>query len=101
AAAGTPYASTFPSANLAAHKLSTNEWTYFTSSSTGFYVNGFVTDTLTFVIDPQQMYVPVPFSSGDTKTDISRVVIDTTFLTYAAQIRINFHADFLADGYGS
>src|SRR5689334_15551108 len=27
--AGTPYASTFPGANLAAHKLSTDEWTYF------------------------------------------------------------------------
>jgi hypothetical protein len=100
-AAGTPHASTFPGANLAAHKVSTNEWTYFTSSSTGFYINGYVNDTITIVIDPPQMYVPVPFSYGDMHTNISRVVIDTTLLGFPAQIIINFHADFHADGFGS
>ena len=100
-ASGTPYASIYPTANLAAHKLSTGEWTYFTSASSGFYVNGFVTDTAAYVLDPPQMYVPVPFSYGDSHTDISRIVIDTTFLTFNAQAILNFHADFQADGYGS
>ena len=100
-AAGTPYASTFPGANLASHKVSTDEWSYFISSSTGFYVNGFATPASAFVLNPPQMYIPVPFSYGDMHTDISRIVIDTTFSTYAAQIIINFHADFHADGYGS
>src|SRR5438046_740317 len=36
-AAGTPYANIFPASNLSAYKQSTHEWTYFISSSTGFY----------------------------------------------------------------
>jgi hypothetical protein len=101
AAAGTPYAASFPSANLAALDMSTGDWTYFTNSSTGFYVNGFVTGTVPFVISPPQMYVPVPFSYGNTVTNISRVVIDTVFTTYPAKVILNFHADFEADGSGS
>ena len=100
-AAGTPYASTFPNATLASHKAGTGDWTYFNSSATGFYINGFTSPTLTAVINPQQMYVPVPFSYGDQHTDISRVVIDTVYLTFNAQVILNFHADFHADGYGS
>jgi hypothetical protein len=100
-AAGTPYAGTFAGANLAAYKQSTDEWSYFTSSSTGFYVNGFVSASAPFVINPPQMYVPVPFSYGDMQTNISRVVIDTVFQGFAAEIRINFHADFEGDGSGS
>lgn len=100
-AAGTPYASTFPNAILASHKAGTGDWSYFNSSPTGFYINGFASPTLTAVINPQQMYVPVPFSFGDQHTDISRVVIDTVYLTFNAQVILNFHADFHADGYGS
>lgn len=100
-AAGTPYASTFPDANLAAHKQGTDAWSYFTNESTGFYVNGYVTGGTEIVIDPRQMYVPVPFTYGNAKTDISRVEIDTTFLTYAAKIILNYQADFLGDGNGT
>lgn len=100
-AAGTPYAATFQGANLASHKAGTNDWTYFNNSSTGFYINGFISPALTAVFTPQQMYVPVPFSYGDQHTDISRVVIDTVYLTFNAQVILNFQADFHADGYGS
>jgi hypothetical protein len=100
-AAGTAYAGSFPSANLAAHDLTTNEWTYFTSAATGFYVNGFVTDTATYVINPRQMYVPVPFSYGDQHTDISSVSTPTIIQSLAAIVILNFHADFQADGYGT
>jgi hypothetical protein len=100
-AAGTPFAGSFPSANLAALDQSTGDWTYFTNSSTGFYVNGFVTGSVPFVISPAQLYVPVPFSYGNTQTNISRVQLDTTFGIYPARIIINFHADFTADGSGS
>ena len=100
-AAGTPYAGNFPSANLAAFDQSTGDWSYFTNSSTGFYVNGFVTGGAPFVLSPPQMYVPVPFSYGDAQTNISRVEIDTTLGGFPAKIIINFHADFNADGSGS
>ncbi len=100
-AAGTPYASLFPNANLAAHKISTDEWSYFNNSSSGFYVNGYVSPVLAVVIQPQQMYAPVPFSYGDMNTNISRVVIDTVYLGYNARVHLNFHADFHADGYGA
>jgi hypothetical protein len=100
-AAGTPYASTFPTANLAAQDQTTGDWTYFTSNSTGFYVNGFVSAMTPFIISPPQMYVPVPFSYGNTVTNISRVEIDTVFGGFAAKIILNFHADFEGDGSGS
>jgi len=100
-AAGTPYAGNFPSANLAAFDQSTGDWSYFTNSSTGFYVNGFVTGGAPFVLSPPQMYIPVPFSYGDAQTNISRVEIDTVLGGFPAKIIINFHADFNADGSGS
>jgi hypothetical protein len=101
AATGTPYAGTFPGANLAAQDLSTGDWSYFTNTSTGFYINGFVAGGTAFVISPPQMYAPVPFSYGNTQTNISRVVIDTVVSSLTARIIINFHADFEADGSGS
>ena len=100
-AAGTPYANAFPDANLAAHKVSTNEWSYFSATSTGLYVEGYVNDSITLDFNPRQMYVPVPFSYGNTHTDISRIVIDTVFLTYDARVIINFQGDFHAEGSGS
>jgi hypothetical protein len=100
-ASGTPYAGIFPTSNLASHDLSTGDWSYFTNSSNGFYVNGFVTNAVPFVISPPQLYVPVPFSYGNTQTNISRVEIDTIIQGFAAKIIINFHADFEADGSGS
>jgi hypothetical protein len=100
-AAGTPYAGNFPSANLASHDNQTNDWSYFTNSSTGFYVNGFVTGAAPFIISPPQMYIPVPFSYADMQTNISRVEIDTLVQGFNAKIIINFHADFEADGSGS
>src|SRR6187455_740038 len=83
-AAGTPYAATFPTANLAAQDQSTGDWSYFTSNSTGLYVNGFVSGGVSFVLSPPQMYVPVPFSYGNTQINISRVVIDTVLGGFAA-----------------
>ena len=100
-ATGTPYAASFPSANLAAQDQTTGDWTYFTTSSTGFYVNGFVTGGSTFVISPPQLYVPVPFSYGNSQTNISRVEIDTVVSSFNARIIINFNAFFEADGTGS
>jgi len=100
-AAGTPYAGSFPTANLASHDLSTGDWSYFTNSSTGFYVNGIVSAGTTLSFSPAQLYVPVPFSYGNTQTNISRVEIDTIVQGFAAKIIIIFHADFNADGSGS
>jgi len=100
-AAGTPYAGNFPTANLAAHNSATDEWSYFTNSSTGFYINGFVSNTAPFIISPPQMYIPVPFSYGDMHTNISRVEIDTFIAPFATKIILNFQSDFHADGSGS
>jgi hypothetical protein len=100
-AAGTPYTGLFPTANLASHDLSTGDWSYFTSNSTGLYVNGIVSNGTTLVISPPQLYVPVPFSYGNAQTNISRVEIDTVIQGFAAKIIINFHADFNGDGSGS
>jgi len=100
-AAGTPYAASFPTANLAAQDQTTGDWSYFTTSATGFYVNGFVTGSSAFVISPPQMYVPVPFSYGNTQSNISRMEIDTVISSFNAKIIINFNANFEADGSGS
>jgi hypothetical protein len=100
-AAGTVYASTFTTANLASHEAGTNNWSYFTSSATGFYINGFGTDTGIFIVQPKQLYVPVPFTYGNTRNDVSRVQVDTVVSGLTARIILNFNCTFDADGYGS
>lgn len=100
-AAGTPYAGSFPSANICTHRANTSNWAYFTNSSSGLYVNGFVTDTGLYALSPPQMYVPVPFSYGDSHTDISRFQIDTVYSGFNARAIFHFHNTFEGDGTGS
>ena len=41
-------------------------YSYFTSSATGLYINGFVKRSSVLVFDPSQLFIPVPFSFGST-----------------------------------
>ncbi len=99
---GTPYASYFPSANLATYDPNSGFYGYFISNSTGFYVNGGFTNLASFplVYNPPQMFIPVPFTNGNTYSGHSRLQIDTniTFPTRIVQYTI---INIIADGYGS
>lgn len=100
-AAGTPHVASFPTATLAAKQSGSTTWVYYTSAATGFYINGLGTDTGDYAINPPQMYVPVPFSYGDSHTDISRLVVFSTYMGAPAEVIFNFNGVFHADGYGT
>ncbi|MCX6291973.1 MAG: T9SS type A sorting domain-containing protein [Bacteroidetes bacterium] len=103
--AGTPYLSTFPTSNLAANNPLNNTWYYYTSDSSGFYVNGIAGPGSptggVVIISPAQLYAPVPFTYNDTRNNISRVVVDTVYSGFNAQFVLNFNETFLADGFGT
>src|SRR6185436_10942489 len=106
--AGTPYAGSFPNANLATYNPYNGNYGYFISNSTGFYLNGAASSaTGALVNNPAQMFIPVPFTYNDTYSGYSRVQIDTTYIipfpvdTIAARIVIYTSINILADAYGS
>lgn len=109
AASLTPYASSFPAANLAGYDASGNAYAYFISDATGFYVNGAVSpgifNGIPLVYNPAQMLVPVPFTYNNTASNYYRFIYsDTaTYMGNTDSVRFVLHGDqtFLADGYGS
>ncbi len=106
---GTPYASGFPAANLAAVDIYTDTWLYFIADATGFYLAGAAGsgtptgDTIFYT--PPQLYAPVPFTYLDTRTNTARIVIDTVVTVlgtpYNARLVRNIRDSFLADGWGT
>lgn len=102
ASAGTPYASNYPASNLASYDQASGSWSYFTSNSTGLYFDGLVDPTLgTVNLTPALLYVPVPFTYGNTRTSTSGFQIDTLFGTTNARINFDLQSQFEADGYGT
>ncbi len=105
AAAGTPYASLFSSSNLASFNASNNSYTYFTSNSTGIYVDGQASSSSTFQPSPSILYIPVPFSMGDSRNSTSRIqqdFVDSSLGTPTNyRIVITFDSHFEADGSGT
>jgi len=101
-AAGTPYAGSFPGANLAGFDAQTGTYAYFTSGATGFYVNGAASATMNpLIFNPTQIIIPVPFTYNSTYNGYSRLQIDTTIsgddYRFVQYISINI----LGDGWGS
>ncbi len=106
AAAGTPYAGSFPTSNLASQADNLTDWTYTTSNNSGFYIDGVATPTLTIRYTPPALFAPVPFTYNQTRTNIARIVqdtviIDTTGTPRNVRFIQNQRGDFLADGYGT
>jgi len=104
AAAGTPFQSSFPSANLASTNPATGNWVYYKTDSTGFYINGLTNPALpngmiSYV--PPLLYAPVPFTYNDTRTVVSRIVVDTVYMGINARLVRNTSESFLADGWGT
>lgn len=106
---GTPYASTFPQANLAGFDANTNAWIYFISNSTGFYVNGAYSSAffggILLNYNPPQLIVPAPFTYNDTRLSNYRFeYADTTSLISGSpdsvKYIINGTINMLGDGYG-
>ena len=100
---GTPYAGTFPNANLVTYNPNDTSYAYFISNSTGFYLNGGSLsqyNNLVAVYNPAQIIIPVPFTYNSTYSGYSRIEIDTMLNGDSA--RIILHTDILmqGDGYG-
>lgn len=105
-ASGTPFSSTFSGSNLASYDQPTATYTYFTSNSTGFYIDGFASSAQNYVLSPPLCYVPTPFTYGDSRINVARNILDTTVvdsLGISHSLRNIFHisSSFSADGYGT
>ncbi|MBK9525281.1 MAG: T9SS type A sorting domain-containing protein [Bacteroidetes bacterium] len=104
--AGTPYAGTFNTSNLAAYDDETNSYSYFTSGTNGFFINGLGSPSMNYILQPAQCFIPVPFTFGDQQTNVARNVIDTSYTdstgtTYFLRNVVNITSVFNADGYGT
>ena len=99
--AGTPYAANFPNSNVAGVNLRNNSYSYFINDPTGFYLNGVGTQNTVIPYNPPLLYIPVPFSYGDSRTDEARIQKDTTSGGQNYRIVEVIDANFKADGTGS
>lgn len=106
ASAGTPYASSFPGSNLASQADNLTDWTYSTTNSSGFYIDGGATPSFILRYNPPTLFIPVPFTYNQTRSNIARFVQDTAFVDTTGTPRnlrfiLNIQSNFLSDGYGS
>jgi len=107
-AAGTPHTALFPTANLAAYNPYDSNYTYFTSNTSGFYVNGNTDTTGTGsmpIFNPALLVLPTPFTYNDTRNYSSRLELNFIDNSTGTPIPIKFVevtvSDFLCDGFGS
>ncbi|MFM7218169.1 MAG: hypothetical protein ACKO1U_09140 [Bacteroidota bacterium] len=101
-ATGTPYAGSFPTSNLAAYDAPNLTWGYYTTNNSGFYQDGFVdANGSVFALNNGALFVPVPFTYGNTRTSSTGFTIDTSLSGTNLRITIAVTSDFLADGYGT
>ena len=97
AAAGTPYAASFPASNLASYDAVSSNYVYMTNSSSGLYADGIGSASGVTSFNPPWLQMPVPFSFNDTRSNVSRIVQDTL----GVRIVLRIESSFLADGSGS
>lgn len=107
-AVGTPYTADFPTSNLASDNQTDSIYSYYTSNANGFYLNGFRAygsntpfSVNKIVMNPAYLFMPVPFTFGDTQSSYFRFVIDVdTALPYYRLVhRVN--QTFNVPAYGS
>ncbi len=101
AAAGTPYASAFSTSNLAGYDQASGTYSYFTSNSSGLYVDGIANATSVFHYGVSSLYIPVPFSYNDVRNSYSRIQIDTVYMGTPGRLIFRTNSTFTADGTGN
>lgn len=99
--AGTPYASTFPTSNLSGFDQESGIYTYFTTNTTGIYLDGIAGPSVQFVYNTSQLYIPVPFSYGDVRNSFARYQVDSVYLGNNARFVLRINSTFTADGTGN
>ena len=77
-ALNTPYAATFATSNLASYDPLDDSYVYFSNTSSGFYYDGIGTPAMNLRLNPSMLYIPVPFSYGDTRNNFSKLQLDST-----------------------
>lgn len=100
-AAGTPFASSFPSSNLATYQTTDGSYGYYTSNSSGLYLDGNGSATGNLIYNPSLLYIPVPFSYGSTATGMGRLVVDTSVAGQGYRIVLRFENTYEGDATGS
>lgn len=99
-ASGTPYYALFPGSNLAGYDRTSDTYSYFTTNSSGMYINGIANASTVLSYNTSQLYIPVPFSYGDVRDTYSRIQIDTVYSGNNVRLIIRTNSTFEADGTG-
>lgn len=100
-AAGTPYVDTFPSANAASYDPSNGSWIYYTTNSSGLYLDGGDASGILFKYNPTLLYVPVPFGYTNTNNSYARAQVDEVVDTLPERFVTYITNDIVADGWGT
>lgn len=100
-AAGTPYASSFPNSNLAGYDSQSGIYSYFTTNTSGIYLDGIIGPSIQYIYENSQLYIPVPFTYGDVRNTFSRIQIDSVYLGFNSRFVLRTNSTFTADGSGN
>jgi hypothetical protein len=98
---GTPYQTTFPNATLAVHDSLKDEWIYFRTASNGLFIDGIDSAGINLIFNPSLMYVPVPFTYGNSVAHRARFQIDTVYMGFPGRIIRTYDDYFDGDGWGT
>jgi hypothetical protein len=105
-AAPSAWNSNFPSAQTVDYNINDSLASYFSSNSTGFYVEGFYDGTLNAgsnnvtKYDPNYLVIPTPFTYNNTRNHTAKIILVFN-QGFDYKIVIYMHQEFTADAYGS
>ncbi len=105
-AAPSSWTSNFPSAQMVDYNIADTIASYFSSNSTGFYVEGFYNGSLNaqpsnaINYNPNYLVLPTPFTYNNTRNHTAKIIL---FFNqgFNYKIVIYMHQEFAADAYGS
>ena len=104
-ASTTPFFAAFLSSNLATYDAAGGSYTYFTTNSSGMYLDGQTDGVSAFIPSPALLYIPVPFSYGGSRNSSSRIVLDFVDSSLGTPVNYRYAFTFLnqfsGDGTGS
>ena len=105
AAAPSSWSSNFPGAQMVSYTPTDSMANYFSSNSTGLYVDGFYNGSLnsqpnTYIFSPKILAVPTPFTYNNTRINTARLTF-TVNQGFNIKVASYTHQEFTADAFGT
>lgn len=98
----TPFVDKFLNSSLAGYHVAADNYNYFFSDTSGFYITGHANQSSYLNYNPQQLYIPVPFSfTSPSRNDSGRFTIDTTIGSVNYRYATSIKSLFKPDGTGT